>query len=131
MRVASPDADKLASAPPKSWAAVLLFGSNMGLVRERADKCARAIVPDLNDAFRVSDLAGDALRKDPARLSDEAASISMFGGRRVVRVRDAGDALSDQFESYLEHHVGDALVVIEAGDLAKTSSLRKLFEAWE
>ena len=128
MRVASSDADKLSSAPPKTWAAVLLYGSNMGLVRERADSCARSVVPDLNDAFRVSDLAGDVLRKDPARLADEAASISMFGGRRVVRVRDAGDALADQLERYLEHHVGDTLVVVEAGDLAKTSSLRKLFE---
>ncbi|MCE9523746.1 MAG: DNA polymerase III subunit delta [Alphaproteobacteria bacterium] len=129
MRVSLSEADKLTAAPPKAWAAVLVFGANTGLVRERADKCARAIVPDLNDAFRVSDLAGDALRKDPARLTDEAASISMFGGRRVVRVRDAGDALSDQFESYLEHHLGDTLVVVEAGDLAKTSSLRKIFEA--
>lgn len=128
MRITSSDADKLSSAPPKSWAAVLVFGSNTGLVRERADKCARAVVPDLNDAFRVADLAGDAVRKDPARLSDEAAAISMFGGRRVVRVRDAGDALADQFEGFLANPIGDALIVVEAGDLAKTSSLRKLFE---
>ena len=129
MRVSSGDADKLSAAPPKAWAAVLIFGSNTGLVRERADKCARSIVPDLNDAFRVADLSGDTLRKDPARLSDEAASISMFGGRRVVRVREAGDGLADQFESFLKHHTGDALVVIEAGELAKTSALRKVFEA--
>lgn len=128
MLVKSPEADKLASAPPKSWAAVLFFGSNAGLVRERADKCARAVVPDLNDAFRVADLAGDAVRKDPARLADEAAAISMFGGRRVVRVRDAGDGLSGTFESLLAGFAGDALVVVEAGELVKTSSLRKLFE---
>jgi DNA polymerase-3 subunit delta len=74
-------------------------------------------------------LAGDAVRKDPARLADEAAAISMFGGRRVVRVRDASDGLSDTFEGLLAGFAGDALVVVEAGDLSKTSSLRKLFEA--
>ena len=62
-------------------------------------------------------------------LADEAAAISMFGGRRVVRVRDAGDGLSATFESLLAGFAGDALVVVEAGELAKTSSLRKLFEA--
>ncbi|MEQ1864471.1 MAG: DNA polymerase III subunit delta [Micropepsaceae bacterium] len=128
MLVKSSEADKLIGSPPKAWAAVLFFGSNAGLVRERADTCARSVVPDMNDAFRVADLAGDVVRKDPARLADEAAAISMFGGRRVVRVRDAGDGLSDTFESLLAGFAGDALVVVEAGELAKTSSLRKLFE---
>jgi DNA polymerase III subunit delta len=126
--VKSSEADKLAGAPPKTWVAVLFFGANNGLVRERADTCARTIVPDLNDAFRISDLPGDVVRKDPARLADEATSISMFGGRRVVRVRDATDGLSDTFESLLAGFAGDTLVVVEAGELAKTSSLRKLFE---
>ncbi len=129
MRVSSSDADKFSAAPPKAWVGALVFGSNNGLVRERADKLARSIVPDLNDAFRVADLAADVLRKDPARLGDETGAISMFGGRRVVRVRDATDGLAALFEGFLGDHAGDAFVVIEAGELTKTSSLRKLFEA--
>ena len=128
MRVSTSEADKLQNAPPKTWAAVLYFGPNAGLVRERADKTSRAIVPDLSDAFRIADLGGDVLKKDPARLADEAAAIAMFGGRRVVRVRDAIDGLADIFESYLSDHKGDALVVVEAGDLTKASALRKVFE---
>lgn len=128
MRVSSSEADKLQNAPPKTWAAVLYFGPNAGLVRERADKTARAIVPDLSDAFRVADLTADVLKKDAARLSDEAAAISMFGGRRIVRVRDAVDALAQLFEAFIADHKGDALVVVEAGELNKTSALRKVFE---
>jgi DNA polymerase-3 subunit delta len=127
LRITPSEADKL-SGPPKQWAAVLVFGANTGLVRERADKFARAVVPDLTDAFRVADLTGEVLRKDPARLSDEAAAISMFGGRRVVRVRDAADGLADHFEGYLADPKGDSLVVVEAGELSKTSALRKVFE---
>lgn len=127
-RVSSSDADKHSASPPKTWVAVLLFGSNSGLVRERADRAARAVVPDLNDAFRVADLGADVLRKDPARLGDEVGAISMFGGRRVVRVRDATDGLSETIGAFLEDPVGDAFVVVEAGELTKTSSLRKLFE---
>ena len=129
MRVSSSEADKLSNAPPKTWAAVLFFGPNAGLVRERADKAAFAIVPDAGDAFRIADLGADVLKRDPARLADEAASISMFGGRRVVRVRDAVDGLAELFDGYLASHKGDALVVVEAGDLTKASALRKLFEA--
>src|SRR5262249_1964515 len=128
MRISSSEADKLTGAPPKAWAAVLYFGPNAGLVRERADKTAQAIVPDLNDAFRIADLGADGLKKDPARLADEAAAIAMFGGRRVVRVRDAVDGLAETFESFLAEHKGDALIVVEAGDLGKASALRKLFE---
>jgi len=127
-RVSSSDADRHTASPPKAWVAVLLFGSNNGLVRERADRAARAIVPDLNDAFRVADLASDALKKDPARLGDETAAISMFGGRRVVRVREAGDALAELFEGFLAAPVGDGFLVVEAGELTKSSSLRKTFE---
>lgn len=128
MRVSSSDADKLSAAPPKGWVAVLVFGSNNGLVRERADRLAKSVVPDLNDAFRVADIGADVLRKDPARLGDEAGAISMFGGRRVVRVRDATDGLASLFEGYVSDPIGDAFLVIEAGELNKTSSLRKLFE---
>jgi DNA polymerase-3 subunit delta len=127
-RVSSFDADKTSAAPPKTWVAVLLFGPNSGLVRERADACAQSVVPDLKDAFRVADLGADVLRKDPARLGDEAGAISMFGGRRVVRVRDATDGLSELLGSFVSEPVGDALVVVEAGELSKTSSLRKVFE---
>jgi len=129
MRVSSSDADKHSAQPPKAWAAVLLFGPNNGLVRERADKFAQAIVPDSKDAFRIADLGADVLRKDPARLGDEVGAISMFGGRRVVRVRDATDGLSELFTGFLSDPIGDSFVVIEAGEPAKTSSLRKVFEA--
>ena len=107
---------------------MLLHGANAGLVRERADALARAVVPDLKDAFRITELSGETLKRDPARLADEAAAISMFGGRRVVRVRDAADALAQLFETFLGSDSGDTLVVIEAGELSKASNLRKLFE---
>jgi DNA polymerase-3 subunit delta len=46
----------------------------------------------------------------------------------VVRVRSAGNSLAKLFEIFLEDPKGDALVVVEGGDLAKNSGLRKTFE---
>jgi DNA polymerase-3 subunit delta len=128
MIVKSSDADRYVAHPPKSLVAALVFGPDTGLVRERAETLMKTIVDDLNDAFRVADLDDSTLVSDPARLSDEAAAISMLGGRRVVRVRGAGNNLAKLFESFLDQPSGDALIVVEGGDLAKGTGLRKLFE---
>jgi len=129
MIVKSHEADRYAASPPKDLRVALVYGPDAGLVQERAEKLLKSVVPDLTDPFNVSDLSETVLLADPARLADEAAAISMMGGRRVVRVRGAGNDLTELLESFLDDIKGDALVVIEAGDLAKTGSLRKLFDA--
>ncbi|HKD21100.1 MAG TPA: DNA polymerase III subunit delta [Rhizomicrobium sp.] len=131
MIVKSADAERYVSRPPEKLRAALIYGPDQGLVRERAEKLARSVVPDLADPFRVAELDEPVLAADPARLADEAAALSMMGGRRVVRVRCAGNALGKLFESFLENPAGDALVVVEGGDLAKNSSLRSAFEEAE
>ncbi len=129
MIVKSSEADRYAASPPKHMVAALVFGPDQGLVRERAERMAKTVVPDLTDAFQVSDLDEAALNGDPARLADEAAAISMLGGRRVVRVRGAGNGLAKLFEGFLDDPKGDALIVVEAGDLNKAAALRKVFES--
>jgi len=114
--------------PDPDLRAVLLYGPDAGLVRERAAALARTVCSDLSDPFRVADLPAAALAGDPARLADEAAQISLMGGRRVVRVREAGDALAPLFARFLADSVGDALVVVDAGDLPGRSTLRRAFD---
>ena len=128
MIIKSHEADRYTAKPPKDLTMALVYGPDAGLVQERAEKLLKSVVPDLTDPFNVSDLGESVLLADPARLADEAAAISMMGGRRVVRVRGAGNDLADIVESFLDDPKGDALVVIEGGDLAKTSALRKLFD---
>lgn len=98
------------------------------MVRERAETLAKTVVEDLKDPFRVAELNASDLKEDPARLSDEAAAISMMGGRRVVRLHDAADSVTATAKDFFAALPGDALVVFEAGDLPARSSLRKLFE---
>jgi len=114
--------------PDPAARALLLYGPDAGLIKERAELLARTVVEDLRDPFRIVDLTGDIVAGDPARLADEAAAIAMTGGRRVVRVRDAGNEATVAFESFLEHPMGDALIVVEGGELDGRSTLRKLFE---
>jgi DNA polymerase III subunit delta len=114
--------------PDPQTRAILLFGPDAGLVRERAETAARSVCSDLRDPFRVAELTAATLAADPARLADEAAQIGLMGGRRVVRVREAGDALAALFGRLLDNAAADALVVAEAGDLPARSALRRVFE---
>ena len=101
-------------------------------VRERAELLARSVVADAGDPFRVVELTPGDIKSDPARIADEAAAISMTGGRRVIRIRDATDGLAVPLSDYLGHPPcapdQAALIVVEAGELSPRSPLRKLFE---
>jgi DNA polymerase-3 subunit delta len=127
MIVKAQEADRFAANPPKHLRAALVYGPDAGLVQERAEKLLKSVVADLANAFNVADLNESTLLSDPARLADEAAAISMMGGRRVVRIRGATNNLADLFEQFLDDPPGDALVVVEGGDLNRSTGLPKLF----
>ena len=114
--------------PPAEIRAALFYGPDSGQVRERADRLTAAICADIKDPFRIAELSPALLAADPARLADEVAAMSLVGGRRVVRIRDATDGLSALLGEALASARGDTLIVVEAGDLAGRSSLRKLCE---
>lgn len=128
MKVRPAEIDRLVKAPPAHVRAFLLYGPDHGLVRERAKALLEKLADAPDDPFSVTDLDETTLKGDPARLADEAGSIAMFGARRVVRVRDAGEAAAKALENYLGMP-GDGVVVLEAGELTPRSALRKLAEA--
>lgn len=124
-------AESFLAKPDPKVRAVLFYGPDVGLVRERLNAITKAVAGSTDDPFRVVEIAAETLREDPARLRDEAAAMAFGGGRRVVRVRDAGDTLAELFESFDEQSVGEALVVVNAGDLGPRSKLRLAFEGGE
>ena len=114
--------------PSTDTAAILLFGPDRGLVRERAQDVGKTAAPDLSDPFRVVQFSGQDLKADAARLIDEAAQFSMTGGRRLIWINEATDAVTSIFKDFLETGQFEALVIVEAGVLGARSTLRKLFE---
>ena len=116
MKIDYKSVERFLKAPDPAARAILVFGPDDGLVRERAAALARGVVADLDDPFRVAEFAGDVLAGDPAKLADEAAALAFGGGRRVVRVRGCGNAAAPAFKSFLDAPAGDALVVADAGD---------------
>jgi DNA polymerase-3 subunit delta len=122
------DIEAFLKTPDAAVRLALFHGSDTGLVRERADRLARTVVPDLADPFRVAKLTGAGLADDPARLADEAAAIAMGGGRRVLRLSALTDRHAKVLGAFLADPMGDALLIAEADALPASSPLRKTVE---
>lgn len=75
------------------------------------------------------DIESDRIRNDPALLVDEASALSLFGDKRHLRLHFRREEGLAAVENLLAME-GDANPVIAtAGNLAKTSKLRKLAES--
>lgn len=120
--------ERVCAEPPDNIRAILIYGANNGLIRERAKAAVTFAVEDLKDSFRLCELDGRDVSDDAARLADELAALSLGGGRRAIWLKGAGDNLSAHISDTLEVDFGDTLLVIECANLKPRSALRKLFE---
>jgi DNA polymerase-3 subunit delta len=100
----------------------LLHGPDEAGSRALAKLVAQALGAD---AERI-DLGGAELKADPARLADEAASISLFGAARYIVVEPAGEETVPAVEALLEASAAGNPVILVAGGLRPTSRLLKL-----
>lgn len=107
---------------------VLVYGPDDGLVSERARRAATSAVADPADPFQLVRLDGDGIAGDPGRLADEVGTIGLFGARRAIWIRPTSRNLVPAVQAVLDMGAPDVRVVIEAGDLAKSSPLRVLCE---
>jgi len=125
--VRRPDIQRHLAAWDPAIRLILLSGPDESTSRALALDALKAL-GDPADPMTLTDFSADELKSDPARLADEAASVSMFGGRRVIRVTGATDSCTEAADILLAAPVAGNPVVMLAGDLSKTSSLRKLAE---
>lgn len=127
MKITGARIEAFVAKPEPAVVAVLFYGPDEGLVRERAERIVQAVAGGTHDPFRIAELSADTLREDRAILLDEASALPFTGGRRVVRVRDGKDSLAAAVINLLAGKAG-GLVVVEAGELGPRSTLRQAFE---
>ena len=110
------------TAPAAEIRLYLLYGPDDATAHELTRLLSVAMG---HDAERV-DLDGATLRSDPARLVDEAAALSLFGGARYIRVSGAGDESIDAFAALLAADRAGNPVVAIAPTLKANSKLARL-----
>ncbi|MDB5474356.1 MAG: holA [Devosia sp.] len=106
----------------------LVYGPDGGLVRETAQRLIRKLTEDSPGPADVVVLESAELDADPSRLAVEARTLSLFGGKRIVRVQGAGKSIVLMLAGLLDD-MGDVAIVLEAGNLAAKDALRALVEA--
>ncbi len=121
--------DRYLSRPEPQHRVFLVYGPDAGLVSERAVQLAKSSGADLNDPFSTIKLDADDAASDPSRIADEAHTVSMFGGNRLVWIKGATQKnLAGAVQPVLDLPPTDAIVIIEAGDLKKSAPLRTRIE---
>jgi DNA polymerase-3 subunit delta len=100
----------------------LLHGPDESGAQEYAARLARVMGPD---AERV-DLEPATLRSDPARLADEAASLSLFGGKRHIRVTGIGEESLEAIDLLLAAERSGNPVVAIAPNIKSSARVVKL-----
>src|ERR1700712_1136232 len=121
------EVERFLKRPDLEAGILLVYGPDTGLVRETAQRLVRHYASNDADGMGLVTLDGGELDGDPGRLLVEAKTASLFGERRVVRVRNAGKALTVPLSELAADPAG-AIVVLEAGNLAPRDALRALVE---
>lgn len=129
--VKSHEFDAFVKRKPLPVRLFLIYGPDRGLVSERAAALAAASGVDLADAFSVVKLDAGEIGSQPGRLIDEMNAIGLFGGDRLVWIRNAGSekGVSDALDILARQPAGSSTLIIEAGDLKKGAALRKAAES--
>jgi DNA polymerase-3 subunit delta len=122
------DVDRAVRGRGRDVSVLLFFGPDTGHVSERAKQAAHAAVDDPDDPFQLVRLDGDGLADDPMRLVEEASTYGLFGSRRALWVRATSRNITPALSACLDVALTDVLLVVEAGELPRTSPLRLLCE---
>ena len=133
-----PDLEKFLARPDPRVRAAVIYGRDLGVVRERAAQLARGVTEDPEDPFNVALRTEGDLAGDDARLEGELAAQSLMGGRRLVRLRLSGERAASEklaVEALGRLLAGElnpeAFLLVEAGALGRDSALRRAAEKAE
>ncbi len=107
------------------YKAILVFGTDAGLISERARAAAQRLASGGGEVLRIED--GD-LETDADRLIVELQTLPMFGGPKVIHTRASRRVTTNVLKPILEQQMLVASLVVEAGSLTPSDAMRALFE---
>ena len=131
MKLTSNRSGSYFDAPEAHRMGILIYGSDTMRVALKRQSLVKALIgPNGEEEMRLSRISSSDLLADPALLGDAIKSQSFFPGPRVALLEDASDSIITIISAAIAGwNLGDAQIVITAGQLKATSKLRKFFEA--
>jgi DNA polymerase-3 subunit delta len=107
---------------------IMLFGPNWDLV-QRLKSSVSSKTEQARAGSEVIRLSSADVESQPGRLLEELQSISLFGGFKIVVVEATSSGVQREVISALSLGWTGSFLAVVAGDLKKSSPMRKEFEA--
>ncbi len=130
MKLTSRDVFSFFESPPKVITGVLIYGNDSVRVSDKKQQLIKSLLgSNAEEEMRLERISGEKLKKTPEQAIDLCKAQSFFTGKRALLIEEANDTITNIIIKAVDAWKdGDATIIVTAGSLKSSSSLRKLFE---
>ena len=130
MKLTSRDVVSFFKSPPRGIAGVLIYGNDVMRVSDKRQLFIGSLLgPNADEEMRLTRISRENLKKAPEQAIDLCKAQGFFPGERALLIEEANETVADTIITAIEEwQNGDATIVVTAGSLKPSSSLRKFFE---
>ena len=130
MKLTSRDTNLFFKSPPKRITGVLIYGNDHMQVSDKRQQLIKSLLGSTADEeMRLARISRETLKKAPEQAIDLCKAQGFFPGERAVLIEEANETIADTIIKAVEEWKdGDATIIVTAGLLKPSSSLRKFFE---
>ncbi len=112
------------------YKAILIFGQDSSLVLEKISLLEKKIIQEDNNAS-LSKITLDYhdIEQDYSIFLHEIQAMSLIRKKKFILIENIATSIKKEFKDIISSYSSENLVVIKAGVLSPSSSLRKFFES--
>ena len=130
MKLTNRDVVSFFKSPPRGIAGVLIYGNDVMRVSDKRQLFISSLLgTNADEEMRLTRISRENLKKAPEQAIDLCKAQGFFPGERALLIEEANETVADTIITAIEEwQNGDATIVVTAGSLKPSSSLRKFFE---
>src|SRR5690349_8675232 len=127
MKINPADIDNFINNNLHKMIAILVYGPDDGLIKERVKEISAKIIDDVKDPFQRLEFSYDKVKDDFSSVIDAIFSISLSRKKRLITLGNCGNNLPSSIGEILTNYKGNNFILFTASDLSPSSALRKFF----
>jgi len=128
MKIYSNNAENfLRNVKPGGLPAVLIYGPDLGAVRDNMKKLSARLLPGA-DEMALKEFSAEDIKNDPGLLLSEINAMNFFSERRVIIISNFIASIAETVTEAIANIPADLTIIITAEELGRESKLRKFFE---
>ena len=130
MKLTNRDVVSFLKSPPMGIIGVLIYGNDPIRVSDRRRQLIKSLLgSNADEEMRLARISRENLKKAPEQAIDLCKAKGFFPGPRALLIEEANETSTDTIIKAVEAWKdGDATIIVTAGSLKPSSSLRKFFE---